>query len=124
MCASCPGRGIVTRRLLACHERGHGIKIAGPEGGRRGVLQTGEKIAVATDLWSGLLIVFSSSAFIIKAVELRPNDPRAHTNYGAILHLMGRTQQAINSYRQALKLQPGDGTTLTNLAKLGVYETA
>ena len=60
----------------------------------------------------------------LQAVQLRPNDPRAHTNYGAILHLMGRTQQAINSYRQALKLQPGDGTTLTNLAKLGVYETA
>lgn len=77
-----------------------------------------------TIYWIHLMTISLSILGRIQAVQLRPNDPRAHTNYGAILHLMGRTQLAINSYRQALQLQPGDGTTLTNLAKLGVYEAA
>lgn len=59
-----------------------------------------------------------------QAVKLRPDDARAHTNLGAILHLLGRTAQAAVSYRDALKIQPGDPTTLANLAKLGVVEVA
>ena len=55
---------------------------------------------------------------------MRPDDARAHTNLGAILHLLGRQTQAASSYRDALKLQPGDPTTLANLAKLGVAEVA
>lgn len=60
----------------------------------------------------------------LQAVQLRPDDARAHTNLGAILHLLGRTDQAVNSYREALHLQPNDPTTLANLAKLGVTEVA
>lgn len=56
----------------------------------------------------------------LQAVNLRPNDARAHTNLGAILHLLGRTQQATSSYKTALNLQPDDPTTLANLKKLGV----
>lgn len=59
-----------------------------------------------------------------QAVKLRPDDARSHTNLGAILHLLGRTTQAAVSYRDALKIQPGDPTTLANLAKLGVVEVA
>lgn len=61
---------------------------------------------------------------IQKAVKLRPDDARAHTNLGAILHLLGHTVLAANSYKEALRLQPGDPTTLANLAKLGVTEMA
>lgn len=53
---------------------------------------------------------------------MRPDDARAHTNLGAILHLLGRPQQAVASYKEALRLQPNDPTTMTNLAKLGVVE--
>ncbi len=59
-----------------------------------------------------------------QGVKLRPDDARSHTNLGAILHLLGRTAQAAVSYRNALKIQPGDPTTLANLAKLGVVEVA
>lgn len=61
---------------------------------------------------------------IEQAVRLRPDDARAHTNLGAILHLLGRPIQAAISYREALKLQPNDPTTLANLAKLGTMEMA
>ena len=63
---------------------------------------------------------FPATIFFGKAVKLRPQEARAHTNLGAILHLLGRTQEAANSYREALRLQPDDLTTLSNLAKLGV----
>lgn len=58
----------------------------------------------------------------MQATKLRPDDARAHTNLGAILHLLGRPQQAVASYKEALRLQPNDPTTMTNLAKLGVVE--
>lgn len=58
-----------------------------------------------------------------QAVKLKPDDPRAHTNLGAILHLLGQNTKAAISYREALRLQPGDPTTLTNLAKLSVAKT-
>lgn len=75
----------------------------------------------------GLLRVFYLlgkllSLFVLrKAVQLRPNDARAHTNLGAILHLLGQSNQAADSYKQALQLQPNDSTTIANLAKLGIY---
>ncbi|RZC31822.1 TPR 1 domain containing protein [Asbolus verrucosus] len=46
------------------------------------------------------------------------NDARSHTNLGAILHLNGKYSEAANSYKEALRLQPDDITTLTNLHKL------
>lgn len=45
-------------------------------------------------------------------------DARSHTNLGAILHLIGKYAEAADSYREALRLQPNDVTTLTNLHKL------
>lgn len=61
---------------------------------------------------------------LLQAVNLMPNDARAHTNLGAILHLLGRTKQATVSYKIALNLQPGDPTTVGNLKKLGVTENS
>lgn len=60
----------------------------------------------------------------LQAADLRPNDARSHTNLGAILHLLGQTQQAVLSYKTALSLQPGDLTTLGNLKKLGFTENS
>lgn len=39
-------------------------------------------------------------------------------------HLLGQTALAVGSYREALRLQPGDRTTIANLIKLGVSEVA
>lgn len=62
--------------------------------------------------------------FYLQAVRLRPDDARAHTNLGAILHLLGEPIQAAISYKEALQLQPNDPTTIANLAKLGISEMA
>lgn len=66
----------------------------------------------------------SNLFYVLQAVRLRPDDARAHTNLGAILHLLGRSNQAAISYKEALQLQPNDPTTLQNLAKLGIAEMA
>jgi len=52
------------------------------------------------------------------AANLRPHEARSHTNLGAILHLNGKYKQAAAAYKEALRLQPGDATTITNLHKL------
>lgn len=72
-------------------------------------------LKILTPSWS-----LFSFFLVLQAVKLRPNDARAHTNLGAILHLLGQTQQATLSYKNALNLQPDDPTTLGNLKKLGV----
>lgn len=71
-------------------------------------------------------LVFNESHqfLVLQAVRLRPDDARAHTNLGAILHLLGRPIQAAISYKEALQLQPNDPTTIANLAKLGISEMA
>ncbi|KAJ8667942.1 hypothetical protein QAD02_009605, partial [Eretmocerus hayati] len=51
-------------------------------------------------------------------LRLRPHEARSHANLGAILHLNGKYRQAAAAYREALRLQPGDPTTITNLHKL------
>ncbi|PBC29918.1 Transmembrane and TPR repeat-containing protein [Apis cerana cerana] len=45
-------------------------------------------------------------------------EARSHTNLGAILHLNGKYKQAAAAYSEALRLQPGDATTIMNLHKL------
>jgi len=45
-------------------------------------------------------------------------EARSHLNLGAMLHLNGKFMEAAISYREALRLQPDDVTTLTNLHKL------
>ncbi|XP_026682465.1 transmembrane and TPR repeat-containing protein CG4341-like [Diaphorina citri] len=53
-----------------------------------------------------------------RAVSLRPNDSRSHSNLGAMLHLNGRYVEAAKSYEEALRIEPGESTTLSNLKKL------
>lgn len=45
-------------------------------------------------------------------------DPGAHVNLGAMLHLNGKFQEAIAHYQTALKLDPHDELALENLKKL------
>ena len=45
-------------------------------------------------------------------------NPAAHMNLGAILHLQGKLDEAEWSYRRALELRPGDQLTEENLRKL------
>lgn len=45
-------------------------------------------------------------------------NPAAHMNLGAMLHLQGKLDEAEKSYRKALELRPGDQLTEENLRKL------
>lgn len=45
-------------------------------------------------------------------------DSSARSNLGAILHLNGKKEEAALEYHHALRLDPGDETTLANLSKL------
>ena len=47
-----------------------------------------------------------------------PQNPVAHMNLGAMLHLQGKLKEAEMSYTRALKLRPGDQLTEENLKKL------
>lgn len=93
-----------------------------------GCLTGSSRLRSGTDRWEELKHFEATSLrhinLSLQAVNLQPNDARAHTNLGAILHLLGRTQQATGSYKTALNLQPDDPTTLGNLKKLGVTENS
>ena len=45
-------------------------------------------------------------------------NPAAHMNLGAMLHLQEKLDEAENSYMKALRLRPGDQLTEENLRKL------
>jgi len=47
-----------------------------------------------------------------------PQDAASHSNLGAILHINNKLDEAERSYKNALRLQPDDATTLANLRKL------
>ncbi len=51
-----------------------------------------------------------------KAVELSPDDARAHFQLGFSLSQLGQTDEGIAEYRQAAKLEPNDAPTYSNLA--------
>lgn len=43
---------------------------------------------------------------LLKAIQLRPQDPLAHYNWGCLLQQQGRYQEAIASYEYAARLDP------------------
>ncbi|ENN78972.1 hypothetical protein YQE_04573, partial [Dendroctonus ponderosae] len=61
---------------------------------------------------------FADNIVLISNHPHEQKDPRGHTNLGAMLHLNGKYKEAEHSYKKALKLQPDDETTLTNLHRL------
>ncbi|KAH1021644.1 hypothetical protein HUJ04_011136 [Dendroctonus ponderosae] len=63
-------------------------------------------------------IVLERKGYQISGLSKTSKDPRGHTNLGAMLHLNGKYKEAEHSYKKALKLQPDDETTLTNLHRL------
>jgi Flp pilus assembly protein TadD len=52
------------------------------------------------------------------AAESRPGDPDLYTRIAMILEADGRTAQAIDMHRQALKFNPDQYTAVVRLAKL------
>lgn len=50
------------------------------------------------------------------AIEVAPDNARAHANLGVSIAREGHAGQAIDHYREALRLQPGDAYTHNNLA--------
>lgn len=54
----------------------------------------------------------------VKIMLVCSQNPAAHMNLGAMLHLQGKLDEAEKSYMKALKLRPGDQLTEENLRKL------
>lgn len=63
-----------------------------------------------------------------RALDLRFEDARFHTNLGVVLDLQGRAEEAIRAFRRALQLSPDDPLVLLNLGALygeiGRYDEA
>lgn len=86
-----------------------------------------------------------AETFYRKAVDLKPNvshiwntlyvdwrkiqlfslqDPSAHMNLGAMLHLIGKLSEAEDHYLTALRLRPHDQATAINIQRLHRVMTA
>lgn len=67
-------------------------------------------------------------AYLLKALELHPNQADAHNNLGLLLTHMGRTDEAMSHFLQTLQLQPHDADAHNNLgmlfAKMGQSDEA
>lgn len=59
----------------------------------------------------------SATASLNRSLALDSTNVAAWSDYGAALTAGGRHEEAVSSFRSALKLQPGDGTVLINLAR-------
>lgn len=63
-----------------------------------------------------------------RALDLRFEDARFHTNLGVVLDLQGRSEEAIRAFRRALQLSPDDPCVLLDLGALygeiGRYDEA
>src|SRR5690606_2574059 len=53
-----------------------------------------------------------------RALELRFEDARFHTNLGVVLDLQGRSEEAIRAFRRALQLSPAAPCVLPDLGAL------
>lgn len=53
-----------------------------------------------------------------RAVRMRQEDARIHTNLGVVLDMQGRAEEAVRSFRRALELSPDDPTVLLNLGAI------
>ncbi|CAG5119032.1 unnamed protein product [Candidula unifasciata] len=54
----------------------------------------------------------------IAATKLKPNEPAAWMNLGAMLHINNKYEQAERAYLRGLELRPNDKVTLENLQRL------
>lgn len=56
--------------------------------------------------------------YFINALEKNPSDADIHNNYGAVLLIYERTEEARYHFRQALELKPGHAMAAENLRRL------
>ena len=56
-----------------------------------------------------------------RALELNPNNARAHVLYGIHLQFMGRVQEAVGQIQRAIELDPLNMNGLDNLAEAYIY---
>lgn len=56
--------------------------------------------------------------YYLQAATARPEDLLSWSNLGAIYHLNGKYELAMEAYQRALMIRPDDAITRTNLAKL------
>ena len=110
-----PLASVVTLTVLGAYALGkrlfskpQGVALASVAGGAVVVLLTILTIQRNQDYASALAIWQDT-------VEKRPNNPRAHSNLGYILAHAGRTQEAIDQYEQALRIDPNYALAHNNL---------
>jgi len=78
------------------------------------------------DAWINLCFTAGSAGqhadtlfYAMRALELKPLDPRSHNNLGCSLLAVQRYKDALISYETAIKLQPDNLDALSNIATIG-----
>jgi tetratricopeptide (TPR) repeat protein len=59
-----------------------------------------------------------AEAWLRRALELRFEDARTHTNLGVVLDLQGRREEAIRAFRRAIQLAPSEPASYLNLGAM------
>ncbi len=86
-----------------------------------GLADPKDKIGVYSLIYKGMQAFVEgrfeqSKQHLLQARQGDPSLPRVHDYLGRVLSRLNRPQEAVESYRQALKLAPGDVQASTNLA--------
>lgn len=69
------------------------------------------------ELWNkpANLQSYPAECYLQRAMNFSPNDPVAFLLYGMLMHQMKQYDKALNAYKTAVKLQPGDLITQYNM---------
>ncbi len=59
-----------------------------------------------------------AESWLRRALELRFEDARSHTNLGVVLDIQGRRDEAVRSFRRAIQLAPSEPAAYLNLGAL------
>ena len=62
----------------------------------------------------------SAEAYILKAIELKPNDPYILDSFGWLLHKQGKLGAALKQLERARELKPDEGVIIEHLADIYV----
>jgi tetratricopeptide (TPR) repeat protein len=86
--------------------------------------QSAAHTSIMSEAWQAVQAGDADRAAVLfrQELERRPRDPILHFGAGVAAHMMGREQDAIESLRQALKLDPGLIDAARVLGEIEYYE--